>query len=179
MISTDEFLERMDEILDQAPAAPLRAGKVIVNADELRKLIDDIRLHLPQEIRQARAIVAERNDIVADARRDAESITRQAEERARKMIDKDDVKRRAQIAASEIRAQAQTQAREIRKAATDYSENIMRTTEDIISQKLAELRQARQNLRASVRETGATGAPAQEMPEMPDEYDDVDASTEE
>ena len=160
MMTTDELLEQMDELLDQAAAVPLRPGKVIVNADELRALIDDIRLHLPQEIRQARNIVAERNEIVSDARRDAEGITRQAEERARKLVDREDIKRKAQIAASEIRAQAQTQAREIRKAATDYSEDIMRKTEDIISQKLTELRQARQNLRASVRsETAQTTQP--------------------
>lgn len=154
MISTDELLEQMDELLDSATAVPLRPGKVIVSADELRKLIDDIRLHLPQEIRQARAIVAERNDIVADARRDAESITRKAEERARALINKEDILRRAQIAATETKAQAQTQAREIKKASTEYAEGIMRSAEDALSQYLVQIRQSRQNLRASMQNEG-------------------------
>lgn len=162
MISIDELLEEMDSMLDKAVAVPLSGGKAMVNTEKLREIIDDIRLHLPNEIRQARAIAAERNDIISEARKEAESITRKAEERARAMINQEEVVRRATIQANEAVSQAQTKAREIRKSAVDYAENIMRTTEDAIGQQLAELRQARQSLRTTVKNEPA--APAANRP---------------
>jgi len=160
MVSIEELLDEMDALLDKSKAMPFGNGKSIVNVDRLRELIDDIRLHMPQEIRQARAIAMERNDIIANARKEAESITRKAEERARTMVDKEEVVRRATIQSNEQIAQAQTKARDIRRGATDYAEDIMRTTEEVISQKLNELRQARQNLRSAVRsESNPGGGP--------------------
>jgi len=156
MISVDELLEELDFMLDRADNVPLGGGRAVVNTDKIKEIIDDIRLHLPDEIRQARAIASERADIIATARKEAEGITRRAEERARAMISNEEVVRRANIQASEIVSQAQTKAREIRKSATDYAENIMRTTEDTISKQLTELRQSRQSLHATVKNDGSS-----------------------
>ncbi len=159
MISVDELLEELDYLLDKAVSVPLGGGRAVVNTDKIKEIIDDIRLHLPGEIRQARAIVAERTDIISTARKEAEGITRRAEDRARAMINNEEIMRRATIQANEIVSQANTKAREIRKSATDYAENIMRTTEDTISKQLAELRQSRQSLHATVKnESAAAGA---------------------
>lgn len=157
MVSIEELLDEIDALLDKSKAVPFANGKALVDVDRIRELIDDIHLHMPQEIRQARAIAMERNDIIANARKEAESITRKAEERARTMVDKEEIVRRATIQANETISQAQTKARDIRKGATDYAEGIMRTTEDVISQKLNELRQARQNLRSAVRSDSTPG----------------------
>ncbi len=174
MVSIEELLDEMDALLDKSKAVPFASGKAMVNADRLRELIDDIRLHMPQEIRQARAIVMERNDIIANARKEAESITRKAEERARTMVDKEEVVRRATIQSNEQITQAQSKAREIRRGATDYAEDIMRTTEEVISQKLNELRQARQNLRSAVRSesNNAAGGNTKPAADIPLEDDD-------
>jgi len=150
MISIDELLEELDFIIEKAVGVPLSGGMVLVNAEKVKEIIDNIRMNLPNEIRQARIIAAERADILAKARKEAEGITRRAEERARTMISSEEVVRRAQIQASDTVAQGQMQAREIRKKATDYAENIMRTTEDTLSKQLAALRQARTSLHATV-----------------------------
>ena len=151
MISIDELLEELDYIVEKAVSVPLSGGMSLVNVEKIKEIIDDIRLHLPNEIRQARAIAAERTDIIAKARKEAEGITRRAEERARTMINSEEVVRRANIQASEAISQGQVQAREIRKKATDYAENIMRATEDTLSKHLTELRQARASLYATVK----------------------------
>lgn len=170
MVSIEELLDEMDSILDKTKVLPFGGGKAMVNVERLRELIDDIRLHIPQEIRQARAIALERNDIIADARKEAESITRKAEERARALVDKEEVVRRATIQANEMISQSQTKARDIRKGATDYAEGIMRATEDIVSQKLNELRQARQSLRSSVR-GDSMNQPSSQQPEKREKRD--------
>ncbi len=172
MVSIEELLDEMDTLLDKAKPVPFGGGNAMVNVNSLRDIIDEIRLNIPQEIRQARTVVMDRNDIIADARKEAESITRKAEERARAMVDKEEVFRRATIQASETVAKAQNEARNIRKGATDYSENIMRTTEDFISQKLNELRQSRQNLRSFVRNESAAGNPVKPSAPVPPSDDE-------
>lgn len=155
MLSVDELLDEMDALLEKATVIPLSGGKAMVNVERFSELIEDIRCNLPKEIRQARAIAADRNDIIADARKEAEGITRKAEERARQMVSQEEIVRRATIQANETVAQAQTKSREIRKGATEYAENILRKTEDLMSQKLTELRQARTSLRNTARAESA------------------------
>ena len=150
MNSVDDLLDEMDAMLDKSKGLPLAKGKLLIDAERLREIIDDIRLSLPTEIRKARGIVSESADIVAEARKDAETITRKAEEKARILVSQEEIVRKATIQSNETIAQAQTKAREIRKSATDYAESIMRKTEEIIAEKLGELRRARSNLQSAV-----------------------------
>ena len=79
-MNIEEILEQLDDMLDTAWAMPLSGGKVVVDGDRVRDLLDAIRANLPSEIRQARAIVNDRADIVDTAKKEAESIIRNAEE---------------------------------------------------------------------------------------------------
>ena len=150
MNSIEDLLDEMDALVDKSKGIPLVKGKALIDVEQLRSIIDDIRLNLPVEIRKARGIVGEHSEILSEARKDAESITRKAEERARQLVSQEEVVRRATIQANETITQSQTKAREIRKTATDYAENVMRKTEEIISEKLGELRRARSNLQSAV-----------------------------
>lgn len=181
MISIDELLEELDSMMDKAVSVPLSGGRAVVNTDKIKDIIDDIRLHLPSEIRQARAIAAERNEIIAEARKEAESITRRAEERARAMTAKEEIVRRATIQANETVSQANTKAKEIRKRAIDYAEGIMRASEDTLSKQLSELRQSRQNLRSTAKPEGeeAPAASAKPANSKPASFIDVDIDDEE
>lgn len=151
MLSVDELLDEMDSVLENAKTVPLSGKKAMVDVERLSEIIEDIRCHMPKEIRQARAIAADRNDIIADAHKEAEGITRKAEERARLIVSQEEITRRATVEANERKARAQTEAREVRKGATEYAEGILRTTEDFLTQRLTEIRQARVNLRNTMR----------------------------
>ena len=124
-MTVDELLEQIDDMIDKAWSFPLSGGKCLVEADRLRDLIDDIRGNMPSEIRQAKAIVADRADIIATAKREAEGIVRTAEERARNMVAHEEIVRQAQQKANEV----------------------LRRTEETLAQRLSEVRQARQLLR--------------------------------
>ncbi len=67
-MNIDELLDLMDETLEEAFNVPFSNGKRVVDIDKLRDIIDDIRLNMPTEIRQAKAIVNDRADIVSNAR---------------------------------------------------------------------------------------------------------------
>lgn len=101
----------------------------MVDVDKLQDIIDEVRLNLPTEVRQAKAIVNDRAEIVADAKREAESIIKKAEDRARVLVSEQEVVKAAQQRAAEIVSSAQTQARTMRTTVTDYCENMLRTTE--------------------------------------------------
>ncbi len=150
-MNIDDILDSLDELLDRAWSLPLTGGRCVVDADKVRDLIDDIRLNLPTEVKQAKAIVSDRGEIIGVAKREAESIVRKAEDRARAMIAQEEVVRQAQEKAAEIISQAQYKSREMRQAAQDFSDGVLKQTEDALVRSLTDVKNTRQALRSSGR----------------------------
>lgn len=146
-MNLEQYLDVLDEMLDEAWAIPLSGGKVALEADKVREILEEIRLHTPNEIRQAKAIVADRSAIVNTARNEAEHIIRTAEERAAAMVAQDEIHKQAVTRAGEIMEQAQTKSREMRRAATDYAETVLKNAEESVAASLNEIKQARTALR--------------------------------
>ncbi len=146
-MKVDELLEQIDDMVDKAVSVPLSGGKCLIPADHLREIVDDIRANLPSELRQAQAIVADRGDIVTTAKGEAEDIIRNAEERARALISKEAIVVAAQQKANEILVAAQQRSRDMRKGANDFADDVLRSTEELLTKRVGELRQARQMLR--------------------------------
>ncbi len=146
-MNVEDILEQIDDILDEAWAMPLSGGKIVVDAERIRKLIDSIRGNLPAEIRQARAIVKDRADIIDTAKKESESIIRNAEERRNQLLSHDELVVQAQEKANEIHVQTQKRAREMRKTAQDFADDLLRHTEESLAQQIAQVRQARSSLR--------------------------------
>ena len=146
-MTIDELLEQIDDMVDKAWSLPLSGGKCLVEAARLRAIVDDGRANLPSELRQAKAIVSDRAEIITNAKREAEDIIRKAEERARRMMAEEEIYKQAQTAASELLSQSQQKAREMRKGATDFAEDVLRRTEEVLAGRIGDVRQARQLLR--------------------------------
>lgn len=153
-MSIEALVDQVDELLDNAVSLPLSGGKVLVDAEKIHRLMDDIRLNLPKDIRSAEMIVKNRTDIEATAKKEAEARIKQAEERARLMVAKDEITRQAQEKANELLAQARVKTAEIRKAANDYVDDLMQRTDESIALSLSELRKARQSIKSSQRVNG-------------------------
>lgn len=149
-VSIDELLEKIEDMLDKAWNMPLSGGKCLIEAEELRDILDDIRGNLPSEVRQAKAIVADRGDIIATARKEAEGIIRAAEERQRVMVSKEEVMVQAQAKANEVLNKTQKRSKEMRKSAQDFTENLLKQTEETLAQQLLEIRQAKQAVRGTL-----------------------------
>ena len=102
-MNIDELLDVMDETLEEAVNLPFTGGKRMVDVEKVRDIIDDIRLNMPAEIRQAKAIVQDRADIVESAKKEAEAIVKRAEDRARAMVAQETIVKAAQQKATEPR----------------------------------------------------------------------------
>ena len=125
-------------------------GKRMVDVEKVRDIIDDIRLNMPAEIRQAKAIVQDRADIVESAKKEAEAIVKRAEDRACAMVAQEAIVKAAQQKATEILTSAQSQSREMRTTVTNYCvKNMLRHTEEQLAKSMTEVKTVRSTLRQS------------------------------
>ena len=150
-MDVEELVDELYELVEKAWNLPLSRGRAMLDVEEVRTILDEIRETMPQEIRQAKAIVADRSQIISDAKREAETIIRVAEERANTLVNQNEIVKQAQQKANEMLAQAQTRFREMRKASNEYIEDLMKRADEGLSANLAELRKTRPNIKASLR----------------------------
>ena len=133
---------------------PLSGGKRIVDVEQIRDYLDEIRQNLPVELRQAQSIVSDRAQLIESANAQAQAIVKKAEERARILVSDAEIVKAAQQRASEITSAAQTEARTLRQTVTDYCENMLRTTEDTMVENAAQVKNIRNSLRQNAKKNG-------------------------
>lgn len=139
-MNVEEILDQLDELVSNATTLPFSGGKVVLDEEAVSNLIEDIRINLPPQIKQAKAIVAERNDIISKAKREAEQLMNKVEEQIRALVAKDIVVKNAQARANEILTQAQQKAKEMRNAANEYVDDLMKRSDELLMENLLELR---------------------------------------
>lgn len=145
----EDLLDELYDILDKGWTMPLSGGKVFVDGEDIKQLLEEIRDVIPDEIREARSIVEERDQIISQAQHEADTIIRVADEKAKAMVNQDEIVRQAQAKANDLIMQGQNKFREMRKASNDYVDDIMRRTDEALAETLAELRKTRQNIKAT------------------------------
>ena len=77
----EELLDMLEDTLDEGTAVPFAAAKRVVDVDRCRDIVDEVRNNLPDELRDSKKIVADREQILKNAQTDADNIIKQAEER--------------------------------------------------------------------------------------------------
>lgn len=142
------LIDELTEIVDAAFTLPLSGGKTVVNTERIKDIIEEMKTNLPQEVRQAKNIVADRNNILEKAKEEAEEIIQKSEERAKAMIAQSEIVHQAQQKAGEIIADANTKANEIKRAANIYIDKMMKKADDELSAELANIKKTRQSFKA-------------------------------
>ena len=148
-MKVDDLILQLQDVINDAKSMPFSGGKVMVSSDEIYDIIDQIQDAMPAEVRQAKNIVADRKQILAEANRESENIIRAAEERKKAMLNQNEMVREAQAKAKEIVDDAKQKSAEIRKAANVYVDSIIRRTEESISTQLDEIKKTRANILTS------------------------------
>ncbi|HAA42890.1 MAG TPA: ATPase [Ruminiclostridium sp.] len=135
MDSILQLLEAIEDMLDSSSAVPF-TGKVMIDKDELYEIITDIRLKLPNEIKQSKWVIEERNKILIDAQKEAENTLKEADAKLAKLVDEHEITKRAYEQAEEIIEAAKQNAREMRLGALDYADEILAEVEKSLKQAL-------------------------------------------
>ena len=157
-MSIDKSLDKLDDMLEEAWNLPLMSGKRMIDFKSVRDAIDDIRLNLPREIKESKKIINDREQIISDARREAEDIIKRAENRARQMISQEEVLKEAQSKATALLTEAQTRDKEMERASLDFAENSLKKSEDAMLLGLNEVKSARMALRSKTGRTTPAAA---------------------
>lgn len=144
-MNMEDLIDELEEVIDGG--WNFIGGKIVLPNEKVRAILDDIRLSIPQEIKQANNVLNDRNDIVNNAKREAETIIKAAEERARALVAQEEITRLAQAKATEIINAANVKTMEMRKAAQDFVDDIMAKADDCLMQNLTDLRKTRSALR--------------------------------
>src|SRR2546421_10033377 len=108
------LLERLEEVLGAGTRLPF-TSRALVDDEGCFEIIDQIRLSLPQEIRQARKVNADRDAVIDQANAQAEQLLRNAEEEARELLREHHIAREAKAESEEIIAQADKKAAQMRR----------------------------------------------------------------
>ena len=153
-MNVNELLDTIEDALEESAGMPLSGGKRIVDVGQIRDYLDEVRVNLPVELRQAQSIVSDRGQLIDSANAQAQAIIRKAEDRARVLVSEAEIVKAAQQRASEILSAAQSEARALRPSTTDYCDNMLKTTEETMSENAAQVRSLRANLRQSRQSRG-------------------------
>lgn len=114
----------MESLVAAAKKVPLTSNVVLDQATVL-ELIDQLRVAVPEEVRQARRITEEASRITDRAREEGDAIIGRAQERAAQMLEERELVRAAQVRAAEIIDAAQSEGREVRRGADEYAAGVL------------------------------------------------------
>lgn len=148
-MNVNSLIDELLDVLEKSWRLPLSGGRSVVDPEKVKDLVDKIRTFLPNEIKQAQSIVADRTQIINDAKQEAESIVRSAEEKARTILSKSEMVRQAKLQSDDMITQAQLKSRSLKKAANDYVDDILKSTDDLLAKSLMDFRKTRQSIRSS------------------------------
>ena len=146
----EDIISALYDMVQDARGLPLGADKCIVERDKVLDMLDEIIAQLPVELKQARTIVESRNELIGQARREAEALIRQAQEQAEKMVAEEAIYQEAKRQCQEMVLQTQTRINDLRKASNDYMDDALRRTEEAIAMSLEDVRDTRTKFKALV-----------------------------
>ena len=146
--NTEDIIGALYDLVQDARSMPLAADKCILERDKVLDMLDEIIAQLPSELKQSRTIVESRNELITQARREAEGIIRQAQEQAKELVTKEAIYVEAKKRAEELVGQTQARIDALKKASNEYMDDALRRTEEVIAQSLNNVRETRVKFRA-------------------------------
>ena len=151
-MNVNELLDTIEDTLEESAGMPLSGGKRIVDVEQIRDLLDEIRAKLPLELKKARELIAARSEYVAGAKKEVEKMLRQAELDAKVIVSESETIQLARQKSSEIVRRAEERTRELYHVANTYTEDALRRTEEAIQMALSEVQESRVRFRAASQE---------------------------
>ena len=159
-------MERLEALVGAGKKVPL-TNNVVLDQAALLELIDQLRVSMPEEVRQARRIMEDAGRIGEHARDEADATIARAQEQAAQMLEERELVRLAQQRAGEILEAANAASAEIRRGADEYASGVLIRLEGEISKALTSIKRGIEML--DERQPAETAAVAIEP--TPDEHE--------
>lgn len=140
------LLENLEELLDSGTKVPF-SSKVMIDREELQEILEDIRLKLPDELKQAKWVKEERQRIISDAQKESDSILKDAEAKIIAMVDEHVITKQALAQKDEIVESANKVSKEISTGTREYADAILEKVEDILKETMQVIHNNRKELK--------------------------------
>jgi cell division septum initiation protein DivIVA len=135
-----ELLDELEDIIDKGAGIPF-SGRCILERDELMDVIQELKLKLPDDLKQAKWIKEERQRILQEAQAEADNIIKAANEKGISMINEHEITQQAVEQARQIIEQAKSDALAIEDQAYNYVDSLLETVEKVSVSSMKELEQ--------------------------------------
>lgn len=146
----EQIISALYDMVQDARGLPLGADKCIVERDKVLDMLDEVIAQLPVELKQARTIVESRNELIGQARREAENLIRQAQEKAEAMVSEEAIYQEAKRQCQEMVDKTKARMADLRKVSNDYMDDALKRTEEAIAISLEDVRNTRAKFAALV-----------------------------
>lgn len=173
-MDVESLLSKMEHLLAEARPVPL-SSSVMVNRNDFDELIAELRAGMPEEMRQSRWIIKERDEVLAQATRESEQIISDAQRERDRLVSAEEVVRAARREADHILEEAREAARTLRLEAEDYVDGKLATFEITLHKTLKAVEKGRDRLRGrmasdELADSGEADEPPDALAEAVDEY---------
>ena len=139
------LIDKLDDLVHNAKAVPL-TDQVRIDREEIYDILDQMRATIPEEIKQARWIVKERQEMLAEAKREVDRLLAEAREQAVREASQTEIVRQAERQATQILEAARQRERELRLGAEDYADEILATLETNLGKFMSAVQRGREQL---------------------------------
>ncbi|MGN0687416.1 MAG: ATPase [Oscillospiraceae bacterium] len=160
-----DLIEMLDEVVRKAKPVPLSKNSM-VDVAQIDEIATEMRLVLPKEIQQAQNVVADKNRIINDAKREAEDIIRKAEQRRNELLDQNAIMKEARKRATEEISNAQARSKLIRTSTNEFTDKMLARVEELLAKDINNLRIMRKTLNSG-NDIQADPAKQQQAPKQP------------
>ena len=140
------LLDNLEDLIENSKKVPL-SNKIMVEQREALDLIKDVRNKLPEELKVAKFVRQERERILAEAKKEANDIVKEADNRIIAMIDEHEITKKAYEQKNQIMSAANDSSRQITSGAKEYADNILATLQKSLEKTLKEIEQDRKQLK--------------------------------
>lgn len=145
----EDLIDSLEDILQSAMHVPF-GKKSMIDVDKVAEIVSDIRIALPTEIKQAQNVVQDKNNIIAEAKKEAEQIIRKAEQRREELIESNEIMREARRRSTEIISQAQNRSSDLRVSTNEFADKMLARIENLLATDINNIRLLRTNLNSSL-----------------------------
>ena len=144
----EAFIRRALGLVQTAKAIPLSAS-VLVSREELAELLQGALDHMPDELRQARWLLKERDEFLAEKSREADALLEEVRVQAERMVQRTEIVRQASHVAQRILDDANEEARRLRHEAEDYADQKLASFEIVLDRTMKTVQAGREKLQVS------------------------------
>lgn len=134
------LLEELEDIIDKGVSVPF-SGRCLLDKEELLEVLSEIKLKLPEDLKQAKWIKEERERIISEAKTEANNLIKTANDQIIAMVDENEITKKAVAQSADIMDRANADAQATRASSYEYADYLLENVENVVTNTIKDLEQ--------------------------------------